>query len=363
MLERSGSGPIMMDRGVAEEDAGLAGRGSIVKGFNARLALIDPSSRTDKYHIIQGLQDPEEEGDKKFYCFQRWGQTGARGQNKVEGPMDKTKLESIFAKVFLDKTGKEWGSMAPGDRAKPGKYWVQQWCKPNEKAKWEYWVDDGVDSKRPGWYPYVADAGEEVEAIYAQHVANCREGRTAKRIVQSGYFAYEMNLTDMTQANTRTRTTRNIRRVLGQGSSAPPEMKAVQPKKAMKIRVAKPGKAVMKVMKKAMKKKKKAMKPMKKKAMKKKKATIIAKGKSARRQVFSGRKVKTMGGLKATDLIKNSGGKIVTKKASERGKKNTWAIATKKARKELAVTGFVLMGGKTPEGKALLAKTRELYQK
>merc|ERR1719272_1048682 len=133
-----------------------------------------------------------------------------------------------------------------------------------------------------------------------------------------------MNLTDMTQANTRTRTTRNIRRVLGQGSSAPPEMKAVQPKKAMKIRVAKPGKAVMKVMKKAMKKKKKAMKPMKKKAMKKKKATIIAKGKSACRQVFSGRKVKTMGGLKATDLIKNGAGKIVTKKASDRGKKNTW---------------------------------------
>lgn len=358
MLERSGSGPLMMDRGVVEEDAELAARGSIVKGFNARLALIDPSSRTDKYHIIQGLHDPEAEGDKKFYCFQRSGQTGARGQNKIEGPMDKAKLESIFARVFLDKTGKEWGSMAPGDRAKPGKYWVQQWCKPNEKAKWEYWVDDGVDGKQPGWYPYVADAGEEVEAVYAQHVANSREGRTATRIVQSGYFAYEVNLSDMTQANTRTRKTRNIRRVLGQGSSAPPEMKAVQPKKAMKIRVAKPGKAVMKVMKKAMKAVTK-----KKKAMKKKRVTMIAKGKLARRQVFSGKKVKTTGGIKATDLIKNRKGKLVTKKASEKGKKNAWAIATKNARKELDLTGFVLVGGKTPEGKALLAKIRQLYHK
>lgn len=357
MLERSGSGPLMMDRGVVDEDAGLAGRGSIVKGFNARLALIDPSMRTDKYHIIQGLQDPEAEGDTKFYCFQRSGQTGARGQNKIEGPMDKAKLEYIFAKVFLDKTGKEWGSMGPGDRAKPGMYWVQQWCKPNEKAKWEYWVDDGVDGKQPGWYPYVADAGEEVEAINAQHVANAREGRTATRIVQSGYFAYEVNLDAMTQANTRTRKTRNIRRVLGQGSSAPPEMKAAQPKKAMKIKLAKPGKAVMKVMKKAMKKK--AMK----KAMKKKKVTIIAKGKLARRQVFSGKKVKTMGGIRATDLIKNRKGKLVTKKASEKGKKNAWAITTQKARKELALTGFVPVGGKTPEGKVLLAKIQELFHK
>jgi len=347
----------LIDRGVADEDAALAGRGSVVKGFNARLALIDPSRRTDMYHVIQGLQDPEAEGDKQFYCFQRSGQTGARGQNKIEGPMNKAKLESMFAKVFLDKTGEEWGSMAPGDRAKPGRFWVQQWCKPNEKARWEYWVDDGVDGKQPGWYPYVADAGEDVEAIYAQHVANACEGRTATRIVQSGYFAYEVNLSDMTQANTRTRKTRNIRRVLGKGTSAPPEMKAAQPKRDMKIRVAKPGKVVMKVMKKASKKKAMKMKAMKKKV------TTIAKGKHARRQVFSGKKVKTMGGIRATDLIKNRKGKLVTKKASEKGKKNAWAIATQKARKELALMGFVPVGGKTPEGKVLLAKIQELFQK
>jgi len=361
-----------MDRGVAEEDSDLAGRGSIVKGFNARLVLIDPSSRTDKYHVIQGLQDQDAEAPKNFYCFQRWGQTGQRGSNKVDGPMDKPKLESIFAKVFLDKTGKDWGAMAPGDRAKPGKYWVQQWCKPNEKARWEYWVDDGVDGKRPGWYPYESNAGEEVEAIHAQHVANARDGRTGTRIVQSDYFAYEVNLENMTQANTRTRKTRNIRRVLGQASAAPPAIKAVQPKGVgKKIRTAKAAMkvagAMKAVMKKATKKKAmkamKAMKPMKKKKKAMKKASIIATGKYARRAVFQGRKTKTSGGMRASDLVKNKGGKIVTKKASDRGRKNHWAVATKEARKALGITGFVPVGGKTDQGKALLAKAREIYAK
>mmetsp|Transcript_43176 Transcript_43176/g.82858 ORF Transcript_43176/g.82858 Transcript_43176/m.82858 type:complete len:111 (-) Transcript_43176:65-397(-) len=108
-------------------------------------------------------------------------------------------------------------------------------------------------------------------------------------------------------------------------------------------------------------KKKLAMKAMKKKAMKKK-VSIIAKGRFARRQVFEGKKVRTMGGIKVADLVKNKSGKLVTKKASAKGKKSAWAIATKKAREELAVTGFVPIGGKTPEGKALLAKIKELYQ-
>merc|ERR1719384_1621684 len=115
-------------------------------------------------------------------------------------------------------------------------------------------------------------------------------------------------------------------------------------------------------MKKKVMKPMKKERPMKKKAMKKK-VSIIAKGKFARRQVFEGKKVKTMGGIKAADLVKNKSGKLVTKKASEKGKKNAWAIATKKARKELALTGFVPIGGKRAEGMAFLAKIREFYQK
>merc|ERR1719512_568464 len=72
------------------------------------------------------------------------------------------------------------------------------------------------------------------------------------------------------------------------------------------------GKAVMKAAKAA-----KAMKAMKKV----KKASIVAKGKLAKVAVFRGKKVKTVGGLSKDSLTKSKSGKIVSKKASARGKK------------------------------------------
>merc|ERR1719188_2905965 len=106
---------------------------------------------------------------------------------------------------------------------------------------------------------------------------------------------------------------------------------------------------------------------MKKMAMKK---SIIAKGKRAKVSVFKGSKVKTVGGLKKTDLKKNKAGKIVSAKASARAKKSkqggkilAWAAATKAARKALGVKGFCPVGGSSAKGKALLAKVKSLYKK
>merc|ERR1719198_410038 len=87
-----------------------------------------------------------------------------------------------------------------------------------------------------------------------------------------------------------------------------------------------------------------AMKAMK--AMKKKAVSKIAKGKLARAVVFRGTKAKTYTGLTAADLVKNKGGKIVSKKESLRGKKNHsfikgWSTAVQKARKALGLKGFV----------------------
>jgi hypothetical protein len=31
---------------------------------------------------------------------------------------------------------------------------------------WQYWVDDFVDGKRPGWYDYFAEASEVRTYIY-----------------------------------------------------------------------------------------------------------------------------------------------------------------------------------------------------
>merc|ERR1711957_814633 len=121
-----------------------------------------------------------------------------------------------------------------------------------------------------------------------------------------------------------------------------------------------------KVMKKATwVKKAKVMKAMKK-AMKK---SIIAKGKMAKAMVLRGFKEKTSGGLKKESLKKNKSGKIVSKKRSDRGRKNyagsalqKWAKACQVARKELGLKGFQPVGGKTAQGRALHAKTKALYK-
>ena len=103
-----------------------------------------------------------------------------------------------------------------------------------------------------------------------------------------------------------------------------------------------------------------AMKAMR--AMKKKAVSKIATGRFAKVVVFRGSKAKTSGGLTSSDLIKNARGKIVSKKASQRAKKNNyikgWTTAVQKARKALGLKGFVAI----KKGSALYKKAKELYQ-
>merc|ERR1712150_122282 len=108
-----------------------------------------------------------------------------------------------------------------------------------------------------------------------------------------------------------------------------------------------------------------AMKGMKRMAMK---VSIIAKGKRGKSSVFRGTKVKTVGGLKKSDLKKNKNGKVVSVKASANGKKAYkriagWVAAVTKARKALGVKGFTAVGGKSKQGQQLLAKARSFYKK
>ncbi|MFC4290734.1 hypothetical protein ACFOYZ_29805 [Neobacillus cucumis] len=128
-------------------------------------------------------------------------------------------------------------------------------------------------------------------------------------------------------------------------------------------------------MKKAVMKKAAAMKSGMKKAgamksmkvMKAKKVSVIARGKGAKARVFSGRKEKTGSGLTKEKLMRNKAGKVVSKKRSAHAKQQwvknglkAWADAVKKARKELGITGFVAIGGKSAAGKALYAKAKSL---
>merc|ERR1711964_604473 len=107
----------------------------------------------------------------------------------------------------------------------------------------------------------------------------------------------------------------------------------------------------------------KAMKAMKAakamKAMKKKTVSKIAKGRMAKAMVLRGTKVKTVGGLKASDLTKNKAGKIVSKKASAKAKKHPWMLAVKQARAALKIKGFFAVKKGTP----LYQKAKEFYKK
>merc|ERR1739844_711536 len=107
----------------------------------------------------------------------------------------------------------------------------------------------------------------------------------------------------------------------------------------------------------------KAMKAMKAK----KKVSVVARGKYAKAAVFNGRKAKTVGGLTKETLIKSKSGKIVSKAASARGKKRwaqsalkKWCDAVTQARKQLGITGFCAVNGKTAQGKALYAKAKAI---
>merc|ERR1711972_397583 len=81
------------------------------------------------------------------------------------------------------------------------------------------------------------------------------------------------------------------------------------------------------------------------------------------RKVWNGTAVYTKGGLTKAQLMLNKNGKVVSKKKFQQGqalrKKSGWMTAVIKARKELGITGFVLMN-RGAQGVALYKRAKEL---
>merc|ERR1719188_2785868 len=107
------------------------------------------------------------------------------------------------------------------------------------------------------------------------------------------------------------------------------------------------------------------MKAMKSSAMKSKRVSKVAKGRLAKALVFRGTKENTVGGLKRDGLMRNKRGKIVSKKASAAGKRSFqnvehWVASVVEARKQLHMSGFVAINGKSVQGKALYVKSKAL---
>jgi len=79
-------------------------------------------------------------------------------------------------------------------------------------------------------------------------------------------------------------------------------------------------------------------------------------------KVMNGTATETAGGLGKNQITKTKEGRLVSKAQAKKGKANPWVKAVSKARKELGITGFVLLN-KGTEGTKLYAKAKEIYEK
>jgi hypothetical protein len=83
-----------------------------------------------------------------------------------------------------------------------------------------------------------------------------------------------------------------------------------------------------------------------------------ARGRGCKAAVFCGNKQKTPSGLTKADLVRNTQGKVVSKRKSQMarvGNIGRWGDAVKESRRELGIVGFCPVGGRTEQGKALYA--------
>eukprot|EP00756_Hemistasia_phaeocysticola_P060565 Hpha_TRINITY_DN413_c0_g1::TRINITY_DN413_c0_g1_i1::g.27583::m.27583 len=205
----------VVDEGVAKTNPAVAREAEFIEGddgeiLQANLVLVEPAVNSDKYYILQGLQTSA----SKNYVFSRSGRTGTAGTCRLEGPMDEAAATKQFAKTFHSKTGQKWDSRKPGTQL-PGKYEFlaedRAKAAKTKKGTWEYKVDDGVDGKSNGWYPYTEEGSDNVERLYMTYEVH-GNSRMHTRWVTSGSFTYQVDLKASTQKNLKTMKVRDIRR-------------------------------------------------------------------------------------------------------------------------------------------------------
>jgi len=176
------------------------------------LVLVDPAKHMDKFFVLQLI----EHVDGSYVVYTRWGRTGTSGQALVQ-PFDEEDEDAAvkgFLKKFKEKTGRQWE-----DRSKPtvGKKYrfIQQNFGEKQlgygSAKWQYWVDDNVDGKINAWYDYSVEGAMDVERLFQESSYN---PMLTNRLVDSGAWTYDVNLTSMIQTNVKhpNKTSRRIRR-------------------------------------------------------------------------------------------------------------------------------------------------------
>jgi len=205
--------------GVVDPEANI--EGNILKlddeSADVMLALVDPVKNKDKFFILQLISRVDD-----YVVYSRWGRTGTLGQSLHQNFDKVDDGINCFTTKFEQKTGLTWENKGNPTICNKYRYVKQNFDKKRdgyEGAKWQYWVDDGVDGKTSKWYDYSATGSIQVERLYQESLLN---RNLTNRLVESGYFAYSVNLVQMTQTNMKhpQRTTRRIRRVLSSDTAA-----------------------------------------------------------------------------------------------------------------------------------------------
>ena len=199
--------------GVVDPESGIVGTIKVHDDAqcDVMLALVDPAKNMDKFFILQLIEMQNGNG---FAVYTRWGRTGTSGQALQQDFDELDSALQAFNDKFKQKTGWAWEER--NNPTKGGKYRLVQQDFVSKRAgyknaKWQYWVDDGVDGKATGWYDYTREGSTRTERLYSEHIAS---GILGNRFVESGAFTYNVDLVRMTQTNVShpNRTSRRIRR-------------------------------------------------------------------------------------------------------------------------------------------------------
>lgn len=112
-----------------------------------------------------------------FFFFHRSGQSGSVGRSlKCQHNAEDSAI-AAFSAAFRLKTGWDW-SKSREYKPVAGRF---EWLSGNDggcaktrrtSPKWQYYVDDGVDAKRTGWYDFSEEGSQGVEEVYQEHKNN-----------------------------------------------------------------------------------------------------------------------------------------------------------------------------------------------
>lgn len=154
--------------------------------FPVHLQLVNPTVNADKFYRVTL---------HKSSVQRWWGRNGTSGQMKEETFQNDAKALEAAKKLVAQKMKKGYKRVNTVDVPVTG---------GKDFYQFEYWVGDGIDGKKTGWYPYDQTASGHLSLMLKQDLKEVRR-------IKSGHFEYYVDFQILQQENVETNTRRRIR--------------------------------------------------------------------------------------------------------------------------------------------------------